>query len=770
MSLRTRLDLMVSGILLLMLLSMLYLSSWRQSQQSLVEQQFALNATTTALAKALKTPLITSDYATIDTISQDVFNHSGLHALLLTDTRGRALANLRTTRATTAVPSWFKRWFNIPAPENRMEITVGGVKYADLHITGNSESLYLSLWTVVTQMSLIALLAYAVLNISVWWILRRGFRPLDLLQHAAEKLAKGIREPIDEEKVAPELRLPIQAFNQMSEEISRLISELLEKQTDLQISAQAIESLNEGVIILKRDMGIKYCNPFAVQLHTTIPTLLQTLTEILQRHLSQNPGASLHLATDVSAAGSLHTLDILINSVNLPHSTDIYHVVVVRDITEERIQKTKLAWEATHDTLTGILNRLEFARRLNEHISSGQPGMLLFIDIDHFKRINDSYGHSVGDQMLKHLAEGLQRSLGEDALLARFSGDEFLVLLKHISLEEGTRLTENLLAAIPAMKLLYHGHLFSVTASVGGIYFDANTNLSAEMLISHTDATMFEAKRAGRNRLAIFAHEMPEMENIRVDQEWLDRLTSALEQKRIFPYFQPILRLEDDNVSHYESLARMEDGGKILDAFEFIPHAERLGLIGEIDVIMLRGAMRVLSESDTLVLASNLSGYTLNNPHLRKRLFEVIDEFASVASRLILEITESTAIEEIGDAREFIHVARAKGCHFAIDDFGVGYSSLQMLSQLDVDYLKIDGSLLANLHSENTALLKAVQGLADALQIPTVAEHVDSEQKLETVRRVGIQFAQGYWIGKAISPYELKRSTPDIWSKNISLA
>lgn len=556
MSLRTRLDLIVSGILLLMLLSMLYLSSWRQSQQSLEEQRLALTATSTALAKALKTPLITSDYATIDTISQEVFSPSDLSALLLIDTRGRALVDLHTTRAATAVPSWFKRWFNIPAPESRTEIAVGGLKYADLSIMGNSESLYLSLWTVVTQMSLIALLAYAVLNISVWWILRRGFRPLELLQQAAEKLAKGIREPIDE-KVAPELRLPIQAFNQMSEEIARLISELMEKQTDLQISAQAIESLNEGVIILKRDLSLKYCNPFAAQLHETIPSLLQTITEILERHLGQSSGANLHLATDVSTAGSLHTLDILINSVNLPHSADTYHVVVVRDITEERIQKAKLAWEATHDTLTGILNRLEFARRLNEHISSGQPGMLLFIDIDHFKRINDSYGHSVGDQMLKHIAEGLQRKLGEDALLARFSGDEFLVLLKHISLEDGTRLTENLLAAIPAMKLLYHGHLFSVTASVGGIYFDADTHLSAEMLISHTDATMFEAKRAGRNRLAIFAHEMPEMENIRVDQEWLDRLTSALEQKRIFPYFQPILRLDDDSISHYESLARM---------------------------------------------------------------------------------------------------------------------------------------------------------------------------------------------------------------------
>ena len=751
MSLRTRLDLLVSGILLLMLLSMLYVSTWRQSQQSLMEQTLSLQATAIALQKALKTPLITNDYATIDSISGDVINNSDITALRLTQFN-RTLVDLTGARQNSQIPQWFRHGFNIPAPEFKTVISVGGVEYGELTLTGNTDRLYRALWQVATQMSLIALLAYAILNLSVWVILRHGFRPLELLQHAAEKLAKGIREPIDEKKLLPELRLPIQAFNQMSEEITRLIGELLEKHTDLQISAQAIESLNEGVVILNQDLSLKYANPFARVLHENMPSLMHSLSDTLDNHLSHSVNASLNLVTSILASHpipELRTLDILINSVRLPHNDQLYYVIVVRDITEERAQKIQLAWEATHDILTGTLNRLEFAKRLNEHIASGRAGVLLFIDLDHFKRINDNYGHSVGDLFLKHMASTLNKKIGESNLLARFGGDEFLVLLKDWSLEQGSSLAEQLLLDIPATKLLHAGNLLHVTCSIGGIYFDTNTQLSAEMLVSHTDATMFEAKRNGRNRLAIFAHAMPEMERMQVDQDWISRLTQALESNHIIPMFQPIMRLADETISHYEALARMSVNGQISDALDFIPHAERLGLVGEIDVLILREVIRTLTDNPGFTIASNLSGYSMNNRHVQKRLFEILERNIECAPRLILEITESVAIEEIEDAKSFFKRAKALGCRFAIDDFGVGYSSLQTLSQLDVDYLKIDGSLLQNLHSENTALLKAVQGLADALQIPTVAEHVDTEEKLEVIKRIGINYAQGYQIGKA---------------------
>lgn len=751
MSLRTRLDLLVSGILLLMLLSMLYISTWRQSQQSLIEQSLSLQATAIALQMALQVPLITNDYASIDSISNAVFSHSDITALHLTQT-DRTLVNLNATKQSTHIPLWFRQGFNIPQPQFKVAISAGERTYGELTITGNTDRLYRALWEVATQMSLIALLAYTILNLSVWWILRHGFRPLELLQYAAEKLANGVREPIDEKKLLPELRLPIQAFNQMSEEITRLIGELLEKHTDLQISAQAIESLNEGVVILNQDLSLKYTNPFARILHENMPSLMHSLSDILDTHLSHSIDASLNLVTSIQASHplpELRTLDILINSVRLPHNEQLYYVIVVRDITEERAQKVQLAWEATHDVLTGTPNRTEFANRLNEHISTGRAGVLLFIDLDHFKRINENYGHSVGDLFLKHISSTLQKKVGDSNLLARFGGDEFLVLLKDWNLEQGSSFAEQLLLDIPAAKLLHAGNLLHVSCSIGGIYFDTNTQLSAEMLVSHTDATMFEAKRNGRNRLAIFAHAMPEMARLQVDQDWISRLTQALESKHIVPMFQPIQRLADDTISHYEALARMSINGEYCEATEFIPHAERLGLVGEIDVLILREVLQTLLLNPELTIASNLSGYSMNNSHVQKRLFEIIERNVECAPRLILEITESVAIEEIEDAKSFFKRAKALGCRFAIDDFGVGYSSLQTLSQLDVDYLKIDGSLLQNLHSENTALLKAVQGLADALQIPTVAEHVDTEQKLEVIKRIGINYAQGYLIGKA---------------------
>lgn len=753
MSLRNRLDMAVSLVLLLTVGSMLYVSTLRQSQQFIQEQQGFVQGMAAATAQAIRAPLISGDYEQVDATMRSLFGRAGLSALQLTDGKNRSIVNLGPGLATDPqAPAWFQRWFDVEPPRATASVEAGGKSYGRLMAIGDTRQLYLSLWQVTARTSLVALAAYVVLNLTVMLVLQLGFRPLDRLQEAAEKLARGVREPLNED-VAAELRVPVRAFNRMSEQISRLIGELREKHNDLQIAAQAIESLSEGVVILKQDLGVKYFNPFALRLAEQIPGLTDTLVDILDRHLAHSVDATLQLAADMEGTAGRRALDILISSAVLAEGEAIYYVIVVRDITEEREQKAKLAREASRDALTGTLNRPGFVRRLNEHISAQQPGMLLFIDLDHFKRINESYGHTVGDQFLKHLASALADRIGAGNLLARFGGDEFLVLLRSHNLESGTFFAERLVHDFPSFKLLHQGELLHVTASIGGIYFDADNPLSGEMLISHADATLFQAKKEGRNRFAIFAHAMPEMARIRVDQEWMGRLTTALEENRIVPMFQPIMDLAEEQISHYEALARLDWDGKLLRASEFIPHAERLGLVGEVDVAMFRSVLETLSRRADLVLATNLSGYSLNNRHVQKRLFECLDEFGVCAPRLIIEITESTAIEELADAKSFMKRARERGCRFAIDDFGVGYSSLQMLSQLDLDYLKIDGSLLKALHSENTALLKAVQGLADALHIPTVAEHLDTEEKLIVVKRLGINYAQGYLIGEP-APFE----------------
>lgn len=741
MSLRVRLSLLISGILLVMLASILYIATYHQSREAIQEQQLLLNTTAVTLREALTAPLITSSYAQTRIICQKVFSASHLSRLTLTDYRRHPLVKLATPPETTTVPHWFRQWLAILPPAATVTITAGGVDYGNLAIKSNTTTLYQRLWRLTMRMTLLVLAVYIILSLSVWRILGQGLRPLQRLRLAADHLAHGAYQAIDE-KVAEEFKQPVHAFNHMGKEITRLISEL-------EISAQAIESLSEGVLFLRRDLRIKYANPLAQRMAGNIPELPALIAQIITQHDEVRDGETLHIATETEGKDRIHyTLDILINGLFMRHDDEAYYVVVIRDITEERQRTAQLAWEAAHDTLTGALNRQEFTRLLNQHLESGQPGIVLSIDLDHFKRINDRYGHSVGDQFLKYLTLELYNMIVPGDRLAHFGGDEFLLLLKNRSLEEGRAEAERLLRHIPAIHFSHHGDTLHVTCSIGGIYFDHETQLSAEMLISHTDATLFEAKRRGRNRLALFAHAMPDIDRYRKDAEWMERISTAITHKAIVPVLQPILRLADDAISHYEALARLWLDNTLSDSGEFVPYAERFGLIGEIDIAMLEAVLEMLAHHPTWIISSNLSGYTLSNTTLKNHICDILEANATLTSRLILEITESTAIDEPNDAKRFIGRARQFGCHFALDDFGVGYSSLQTLTQLDVDYLKIDGSLLRSMHSENKELLYAVQGLADALQIPTVAEFVDTEEKLEQIRRVGINYAQGYLIGK----------------------
>ncbi len=724
-----------------MLASILYVAIYHQNREVIREQQRLLNTTTATLREALTAPLITSSYMQIQIICKKVFSSSRLNYLALTDYRRHPLVTLTALPETTNVPRWFRQWLAIRPPATTTTITASGINYGHLTVKSSTTMIYQRLWRLTTRTTLLVLAAYLTLSLSVWWILALELRPIRHLRSAAERLAHGDYKPIDE-KVTGEFSQTIRAFNHMGQEITRLINEL-------KISAQAIESLSEGVLFLRRDLSIKYANPLAQQIAENIPELPALIVQIMAQHHGVQNGEDLHIATETEGKDHIHyTLDILINILSMCYDGDACYVMVIRDTTDERRRKAQLAWDAVHDTLTGALNRQEFTRLLNQHLDADKPGVVLSIDIDHFKRINDRYGHSVGDQFLKHLTVDLYNVVAPGDQLAHFGGDEFLLLLKNRSLADGRKEAENLLRRISAIPFPHHGDTLHVTCSIGGIYFDSETQLSAEMLISHTDAALFEAKRRGRNRLALFAHAMPEIDHYRRDAEWMERISAAIAHKAIVPVLQPILRLADNKISHYEALARIKQGNTLSDNGEFIIYAERFGLVGEIDIAMLGAVLEMLSCHPTWIISSNLSGYTLSNTTLKNRILDILKTNATLTPRLIMEITESTAIDEPNDTKHFIGCARQFGCHFAIDDFGVGYSSLQTLAQLDVDYLKLDGSLLRSMQSENNALLHAVQGLADALQIPTVAEFVDSEEKLEQIRRVGINYAQGYLIGK----------------------
>jgi diguanylate cyclase (GGDEF)-like protein len=755
MKLKRRLDLAAVAVMAALLASLLVFVLPRAAQEAFHTHLRALQSGGGAFAYALRDPLVMRDYSAVKTLAQGYFESSDLAALHIVDAQGKTLVSqARTTEALEAgyassSPAWFRNVATAQPPTFDVSVLVGGTTYARIHLEGNPNAIFGPVWAAAVQLTLFALLAMAVMSVAFGLFLRRGFRPLTQLQQAAEGLSRGVRVKLDE-NVVEELRLPVKAFNHMTREITRLLRELRRKNADLEATFLALESLSDGALILDADHAPRYANPSYADMVRALPGLTGELVARIgaaaMRH-GQHQRIQMELTEPMG--GAMRMLDVTLDSLPGADGAPAFQAVLVRDITRERQQAQRLDWEARHDPLTGLPNRFEFARRLDTWLDAHQPGMVLVMDINQLKEINSAYGYSVGDRLLRRIVDGLSSWLGAEDLLARYSGGEFILLAQARDYGEARRRAEGLLRAVPELRFHEGETHIQVTATLGGMFFDAGVGLGAESLIGHVEAAALTAKHAGRNRLALFDQAMPEMERIRADRDWMERIVAALESGCLQPRYQPIIEVASGRVSHYEALARLVNGDLVLDAGRFIPHAERLGVIGEVDCAMLVAVLETLRARPDVTLATNISGDSVNNPSIVTRMLDIIAAHADVSPRLVLELTESVALHDYHDAHDFFHAARVFGCRIAIDDFGIGYSSLQHLTRLKPDYLKLDGSLLARADNDTREMLRAVQALASALGAPMVAEHVDSEAKLELLRQLGVNYAQGWLIGRA---------------------
>lgn len=728
----------------------------RSAQDAFHTHLKVLQSSGGAFAYALRDPLVMRDYSAVKTLAKGFFESSDLASLQVLDPHGKTLVSrarnaemLQTAGMGIVAPEWFRGIATLQAPALDVSVLVGGTTYARIHLEGNPNAIFGPVWRTAVQLTLISVLALGVMSVAFGLFLRHGFKPLTQLEQAAEGLSRGVRVKLDED-VVEELRMPVKAFNHMTREITRLLRELRRKNADLEATFLALESLSDGALILDAAHAPRYANPSYAEMVRLLPGLTGELVARIGVPAART-GKHQRIQVEIAeaASGQMHILDVALDSLPGTDGTTLFQVVLARDITRERMQAQRLDWEARHDRLTGLPNRFEFARLIEARLESRQPGMVLVMDINQLKEINSAYGYSMGDRLLRHIAEGLAGWLGAGDLLARYSGGEFILLAEARDYGEARRRAEALLRAIPELRLMEGGAQIQVTATIGGLYFDAGIGLGAESLIGHAEAAALTAKHAGRNRLALFDQAMPEMERIRADRDWMERIVAALEGGGLQPRYQPIIDVASGRVTHYEALARLVSGDMVLDAGRFIPHAERLGLIGEVDCTMLEAVLDALRDNPEVTLATNISGASVNNPAMVTRMLDIIAPRAEVANRLVLELTESVALRDYHDAHDFFHAARVFGCRVAIDDFGIGYSSLLHLTRLKPDYLKLDGSLLARADKDTHELLRAVQALANALGAPMVAEHVDSEAKLELLRKVGVSFAQGWLIGRA---------------------
>ncbi len=442
-----------------------------------------------------------------------------------------------------------------------------------------------------------------------------------------------------------------------------------------------------------------------------------------------------------------------------------HFLAVQEDITEKMVSEERAVYLARFDALTGLINRTHFIERLDEWITAAsvkkQTGALLLIDIDQFKFINESYGHATGDEFLRRMATLFSNEIslaypkerdGGQPFISHLSGDEFAIFIPSIIEGEAVSFAERLRGAIEAFRFAEYLSIF--TASIGVVLYPGHGASTSE-LFTRVDAAMYRAKELGRNRCHLYKDEDRDLEKLHSRLSWREKISKALAEDRFEPWFQPILDLNTGTVHHYEVLARMRDeDGKVVLPGAFIDIAERFGLIGEIDRAITEKAIRfqakTMKEGKRFTFGMNLSGKNLGDESLLEFLKTKIAEAGADPGSLLFEITETAAIGDLGRALKFIKALKALGCSFALDDFGVGFTSFSYLQEMNVDYIKIDGSFIKKLleSPNDQVFVRAISDVARGLGIKSIAEFVEMPETLRILRMFGVDYAQGYLIGK----------------------
>jgi diguanylate cyclase (GGDEF)-like protein len=453
-----------------------------------------------------------------------------------------------------------------------------------------------------------------------------------------------------------------------------------------------------------------------------------------------------------------------------PH-TELRAIVTALESTTHALQRRErhLLHLANHDQLTGLPNRHSLIAELEAAIAAAATdnarAALFFVDLDQFKYVNDTCGHASGDHLLQLAAQQLRYAVRPDDFVARFGGDEFVVLLRNVSKSEAKLVAGNVLELMRGLKHIEQGQVFHLQCSVGVATFGA-ARFSAQEIIAQADMACQTAKAHGRNRVEFYSTAGRQSELMARDVEWMNRLRAALEHDGFLLYYQPLLHIRSGEVRHYEALLRLKTENGLVSPPSFLPAAVRFGLMADIDRCVLRLVVRALREfgssSPSFALSVNLSGFAFEDASLGSDMKSLLHEHGVSGDRLVIEITEQLAVRFAANTDRQIALLRELGCRFAVDDFGTGYSSFSYLKRLPVDYLKIDGSFIRGLSRDRVdqAMVRMVGEVARAAGMETVAEYVNSAATLSLLAKYGIDYAQGFYVGKAMprpEPLEVVR-------------
>ena len=436
-------------------------------------------------------------------------------------------------------------------------------------------------------------------------------------------------------------------------------------------------------------------------------------------------------------------------------------VLVLHDMTQERQYIANLSWQATHDALTGLSNRREFEYRLEQALNelARQHGRhsLMFLDLDQFKLVNDTSGHAAGDELLRHICAVLQSALREGDVLARLGGDEFGVLLLDCPPEQAERIAENLRQEVQSLHFVWKGRPFINTVSIGLVHLNQAPD-SLEGALRAADMACYMAKEKGRNRVQLYQADDTELSVRFGEMAWIQRLHIALEENRFCLYSQEIAALDpgERGGGHLEILLRLHDeSGRIILPDSFIPAAERFGLITALDRWVVRSVFSVIRQcldeggKGPLAMCSiNLSGNSIGDDKFLDYLRRQFSDYGIPPELICFEITETSAIANLGSAIRFINELKGLGCKFSLDDFCAGMSSFAYLKHLPVDFLKIDGSFVKDMLDDpiNRAMVQVINHIGHVMGKRTIAEFVETPLIEQALQEIGVDYAQGFLI------------------------
>jgi diguanylate cyclase (GGDEF)-like protein/PAS domain S-box-containing protein len=437
-------------------------------------------------------------------------------------------------------------------------------------------------------------------------------------------------------------------------------------------------------------------------------------------------------------------------------------VIVMHDVTGTRELSRKIAYQASHDPLTDLYNRAIFEEYLRQLLDDAKDQnhehVLFYLDLDRFKIVNDTCGHFAGDQLLRQVSSTMKQKIRKMDIIARLGGDEFGIILTNYPFSQAYEIGEKIRQAVSDIHFLWDEKLFSIEVSIGAVAINSECK-SVEYLLGIADQSCYMAKEKGGNQIHFFLDDDCEFSDRWGETQWISVLNQAFVENSFCLYFQPIIAIADGNPKeHIELLLRLRDKKKrIILPSLFLPAAQRYNMMTAIDRWVIDFYLRFYEKNyqgipvDKIpVFTMNLSGSSLNDDHFLRFLKEQLLNYRIPPNIICFEITETIAINNYNKAIQFINELKSMGCLFALDDFGVGLSSFNYLKKLPIDYIKIGGAFIQNLMDSplDYTIVESINQIGHILGIRTIAEVVENETVFEVIRKIGIDYGQGFWFGK----------------------